>query len=243
MMTESAGTLSSRTTRHGKKAWSRWKGVSVFSSASMLHKLTDSFRFWLRRTRSIARDQSSRDVPKYRFPARVQYCNSQGCLYLLVPNVCFVTPCVFIQLINRCYLVTHAHLDHTLSLILLSGSVPPRPEIASHPQPPIPPSATDTKVTYRSKVKAKNEAKTCVPVFGTKETLERLSSAYGGGLWPELGHWANWQSDPDRKQTQGRTRGRKRKALDLVDEDKDSIKNSCGVALTPYVYLLAGDQS
>lgn len=242
-MTESTGTLSSRTTRRGRKAWSRWKGVSVFSSASMLHKLTDSFRFWLGGARSIARDQGQRDVPKHRFPARIQYRNSQGCLHLLVPNVCHLTRCVGVQLTSRCYLVTHAHLDHTLSLILLSGSVPPRPEIASHPQPPIPPSATDTKVTYKSKGKAKNEAKTCVPVFGTKETLERLASAYGGGLWPELGHWANWQSDPDRKQTQGRTRGRKRKALDLVDEEKDSIKNSCGVALTPCVYLFAGDHS
>ncbi|RYF46046.1 MAG: hypothetical protein EOO38_14880, partial [Cytophagaceae bacterium] len=74
-----------------------------------------------------------------------------------------------IKLMIRCYLVTHAHLDHVLSLIMLSGSVPPRPKIAKHSQPPIPPTIPiDTRLPPLTKGKAKNEAKAVVPVFGTK---------------------------------------------------------------------------
>lgn len=92
-----------------------------------------------------------------------------------------------------------------------------------------------------TKGKAKNEAKAVVPVFGTKETLERLSSAYGGGLWPELGHWASWQvterkQQEDKKEEDqkegGRTRSKKRKAAVLV-EDVQPSTSACGVALTP----------
>ncbi|KAK4684208.1 hypothetical protein P7C73_g5988, partial [Tremellales sp. Uapishka_1] len=63
----------------------------------------------------------------------------------------------------RCYLLTHAHLDHALSLILLSGSIPPRRET--------------TAPAVRT------------PVYATKETLSKLALAYGGTLWPELGKW------------------------------------------------------
>jgi hypothetical protein len=137
------------------------------------------------------------------------------------------------KLIVRCYLITHAHLDHTLSLILLSGSVPPRPSIARHPQPPIPPKPAGIP---KANKKATNDAKTCVPVFGTKETLDRLSSAYGGGLWPELGHWANWRVTEEPKLPEGRTRSKKRKVEVSPVKGGDGIPpNTCGVALTPYV--------
>jgi len=120
---------------------------------------------------------------------------------------------------------------------MLSGSVPPRPTIANHSQPPIPPKIPiDTNLPPKGSGKAPNEAKAVVPVFGTKETLERLASAYGGGLWPELGHWASWQVT-ERKQDEGKTRSKKRKAATLV-EKVEPATNACGVALTPYVQHL-----
>lgn len=70
----------------------------------------------------------------------------------------------------RCYLITHAHLDHALSLIMLSGSIPPR--------------------HTRSKDSTAPPVPACIPVYATKDTLHNLAEAYGGGLWPELGQWA-----------------------------------------------------
>ncbi|ORY26323.1 low-affinity phosphodiesterase [Naematelia encephala] len=81
-----------------------------------------------------------------------------------------------------CYLVTHAHLDHALSLIMLSGSVPPRPKDAAHFQAPlsaITPPAPEYALTSPR-----------LPVYGTRRTLEKLAVVYGGDLWPELGSWA-----------------------------------------------------
>lgn len=136
----------------------------------------------------------------------------------------------------RCYLVTHAHLDHTLSLILLSGSVPPRPSLIEHPQPPLHPSDDLIKPDRTARI-SKNNPKAIVPVFGTKETLDRLSMAYGGGLWPELGHWADWQVGDVRPLRPlapiGKDRRKKRKVETNETSDDQTAANACGVALTP----------
>jgi hypothetical protein len=186
-------------------------------------------RFWPRGFSDFTRKQREGDVSKRQLSTRVQYCNLESCLPILLPNVNYSRQP---GLTNRCYLVTHAHLDHTLSLIMLSGSVPPRPTIAKHPQPPIPPNIPlDLTLPPKGKGRAKNEAKAVVPVFGTRETLERLASAYGGGLWPELGHWASWRVT-ERKEDEGKTRSRKRKAAVLAEKVEPST-SACGVALTP----------
>jgi hypothetical protein len=134
-------------------------------------------------------------------------------------------------LISRCYLITHAHLDHALSLILLSGSLPPRPSRTSPGQATSEPSRdseTKTSTTSSEKGKAGNGTNDSVPVFGTRETLEKLAMAYGGGLWPELGHWhAGEQSVP-----RASTRGKKRK-VDVVEEIEVPPKEKIGVVLTP----------
>ena len=115
---------------------------------------------------------------------------------------------------------------------MLSGSVPPRPTVAKHAQPPIPPKIpVELELPYEGKGKAKNIAKAVVPVFGTRETLERLGPAYGGGLWPELGHWASWKVT-ENEQQDGKTRSRKRKAAVLVEKVAPAT-SACGVALTP----------
>ena len=186
-------------------------------------------RFWARGTSNSTRKQREGDVSERQLSLGIQYSNSESCLPIFIPNVNGPRQP---ELMNRCYLITHAHLDHTLSLIMLSGSVPPRPTIAKHPQPPIPPKfPIDFALPYEGKGKAKNEAKSVVPVFGTRETLERLASAYGGGLWPELGHWASWRVT-ERKEDEGKTRSRKRKAAVLVENVEPST-SACGVALTP----------
>ncbi|GMK55203.1 hypothetical protein CspeluHIS016_0202590 [Cutaneotrichosporon spelunceum] len=85
-----------------------------------------------------------------------------------------------------CYLITHAHLDHAVSLILLSGSIPCKPNRNSrillnhdllNPSEAIP-DETAPPVPAR------------IPVYAIQETLDNLAKAYGGGLWPELGAWA-----------------------------------------------------
>lgn len=143
-------------------------------------------------------------------------------------------------LTGSCYLVTHAHLDHTLSLILLSGSVPPRPTLVTHPQPPLYPTGKLEKIEQEVQDKeaagrrAKNNPKAIVPVFGTQETLDRLSMAYGGGLWPELGHWAHWQVGNVKPVGPiARERRKKRKIDKNVTLDEQPPANTCGVALTP----------
>lgn len=82
----------------------------------------------------------------------------------------------------RGYLITHAHLDHVQSLIMLTGSAPPRPNLAastcasvSQPLPPL-----------------------CPIVYGTTGTLEKLSTAYTGQIWPELVAWVPGHNE-DRK--------------------------------------------
>ena len=102
---------------------------------------------------------------------------------------------------------------------MMSGSVPPRPEAIQHPQPPLG-IANDVSDTPKPEP---NAAQARVPVYGTQETLERLSSAYGGGLWPELGHWANTDDEL----------GGQRKRRRVVKPKKT---DGCGVVLTPYAH-------
>lgn len=108
-------------------------------------------------------------VPGRRLSAVVLDPRAQGGLHLLVLDVTGLQESAD----PRCYLITHAHLDHAMSLIMLSGSVPPRhfPEgTEDETVPPVP---------------------SRIPVYGTKATLDNLAEAYGGGLWPELGQWAS----------------------------------------------------
>jgi hypothetical protein len=61
--------------------------------------------------------------------------------------------------------------------------------------------------------------------------------AYGGGLWPELGHWAHWQVGEVKPVGPlapfGRDRRKKRKVESNVAVDDQTAANACGVALTP----------
>ena len=62
---------------------------------------------------------------------------------------------------------------------MLTGSLPPKPtqpDLSSLPIAMAPMNPT-------------SGAAPRPPVYGTKGTLETLASAYGGGLWPELGSW------------------------------------------------------
>ncbi|WWD03318.1 hypothetical protein V865_001369 [Kwoniella europaea PYCC6329] len=124
-----------------------------------------------------------------------------------------------------CYLITHAHLDHVGSLIMLSGSVPPKS--AQHTQPP-----TDTNNASPHKSNNQTKAATAAAathpkphVYGTRKTLEQLSQAYQGGLWPELGSWV-----PDREGDRPHHSGRKKRKIDGAG---DSGKNGLGLVNGP----------
>jgi hypothetical protein len=77
----------------------------------------------------------------------------------------------------RCYLVTHAHLDHVLSLILATGSLPPR----QHPLYPY---------LRNSSYGGTPIAPVRMPIYAQRPVLNRLSTAFRGDIWPELGDWA-----------------------------------------------------
>lgn len=105
--------------------------------------------------------------------------------------------------LRRCYLISHAHLDHAVSLVLLSGSIPPRQPL-SQPEP-------------GGKLAEQPMKDTRIPVYAMRATLENLSKAYGGGLWPELGTWA---SEPER----GRSgRLRKRRKTDKEHDEGEGV--------------------
>ena len=72
---------------------------------------------------------------------------------------------------------------------MLTGSVPTRVPRLSHPQPPLSAILEGSPPDVR-RGPAKGPSIPRPPVYGTRETLERLAAAYGGGLWPELGSWA-----------------------------------------------------
>ncbi|ORX35621.1 cyclic-AMP phosphodiesterase [Kockovaella imperatae] len=92
-----------------------------------------------------------------------------------------------------CYLITHAHLDHVQSLILFSGSMPPRgqPPDASILSPPLTSKAHSSDDDASSDKDDATPAPSRMPVrvLGAKPTLDRLSLAYGGELWPEIADW------------------------------------------------------
>ena len=66
----------------------------------------------------------------------------------------------------RCYLLSHAHLDHCTSMVLSAGSLPRRP--------------------YYSHGAGPSNLSPGLPVYGFRASLETLSTAFRGGLWPEL---------------------------------------------------------
>ncbi|KAK8864671.1 hypothetical protein IAR55_001922 [Kwoniella newhampshirensis] len=78
-----------------------------------------------------------------------------------------------------CYLITHAHLDHVQSLIMMSGSMPPRHSV--QPKLPLISSTSESVVV---------PPRPCPPIFGTRSTLEKLAMVYGGQIWPEIAIWA-----------------------------------------------------
>lgn len=176
---------------------------------------------------NLTRDQGEGNVSSCQLSKGLRFTNPQSRLHIFIPHVCRTHQNSFLgKLMNsyRCYLITHAHLDHTLSLIMLSGSVPPRPPIAAYAQPPITP-ISDQGVDEPKHGRERNAPQARVPVFGTKETLERLSLAYGGGLWPELGQWA-----PDSQHSAGRVGTRKRRK---VQKEPHAKTDGCGVVLSP----------
>jgi len=69
------------------------------------------------------------------------------------------------------------------------------------------------------------------PVYAARKTLEQLSIAYGGQLWPELGIWA--AEGGGKKAIK-----RKRVGADLsrTDEDHSQTDEGPGVLFNPYVF-------
>ncbi|WVQ99702.1 hypothetical protein IAU59_006843 [Kwoniella sp. CBS 9459] len=116
-----------------------------------------------------------------------------------------------------CYLITHAHLDHVGSLIMLSGSVPPRN--IEHTQPSK--ASTRDENSSDSTPPARDAAHPRPHVYGTRKTLEQLSQAYQGGLWPELGSWV-----PDREgESNDTASARKRRKLGTRSHDESHSRS------------------
>lgn len=76
-------------------------------------------------------------------------------------------------------MITHAHFDHTLSLVLATGSLP-NPLNTSHKDDP-----ADIDRTCPSTHSARR------PVYASLSTLEKLEKVYQGDVWPELGCWSD----------------------------------------------------
>ncbi|GHJ87842.1 hypothetical protein NliqN6_4244 [Naganishia liquefaciens] len=74
------------------------------------------------------------------------------------------------------YLITHAHFDHTLSLVLATGSLPNPPDLA--------PIHSLVDKTCPSSDLARR------PVYASLSSLHKISKIYQGDVWPELGCWA-----------------------------------------------------
>lgn len=126
---------------------------------------------------------------------------------------------------------------------MLSGSAPsrspPTPKAVGPNVPPTPPATSRIPVrNLEDRVDAKDHAcseesslasnvdsdpqakatrstpASRIPVYGTQETLERLSAAYGGGLWPELGAWDRTKGVSDDDQLdEGVKSGKRRKLM------------------------------
>lgn len=71
-----------------------------------------------------------------------------------------------------CQLITHAHFDHILAMVLATGSLPPRS------LPPYPPGSLPSDKPVR------------IQVYAQRNVLEKISTVYDGEVWPELGAWA-----------------------------------------------------
>ena len=107
---------------------------------------------------------------------------------------------------------------------MLTGSVPPRPALPSVHQPPLP--ALPIGLGTTSLKPTVGPAAPRPPVYATRETLERLAAAYGGGLWPELGSWAVQDKDG---------RGRPEKGAVSARGLVEDVNNAVGVVFSPYV--------
>lgn len=70
-----------------------------------------------------------------------------------------------------CQLITHAHFDHILAMVLATGSLPPRS------LPPYPPGSLPSDKPVR------------IQVYAQRNVLEKISTVYDGEVWPELGAW------------------------------------------------------
>ncbi|WWC89016.1 uncharacterized protein L201_003934 [Kwoniella dendrophila CBS 6074] len=119
-----------------------------------------------------------------------------------------------------CYLITHAHLDHVGSLIMLSGSVPAR--AVEHHQAPttsISPSKTMNQHTNKQPDHPRPH------VYGTRITLEQLSQAYQGGLWPELGSWVPNREGEDKQNHNNSRKKRKVEGKGKIGGE-DNLVNS-----------------
>lgn len=97
-----------------------------------------------------------------------------------------------------------------MSLIVLSGSVPPRDQTACK-------SKAEQKNTDASPLPSR------IPVYATRDTLKNLQQAYAGGLWPEL---ANWESDSDLAQEVNSNGVRKRRRIRRPSESGAGAKFS-----------------
>jgi hypothetical protein len=90
------------------------------------------------------------------------------------------------------YLITHAHFDHTLSLVLATGSLPN----------PLTPPATDNPAEINRTCPSVHSARR--PVYASLGTLEKLDKVYQGDVWPELGCWSDpFRSDKRRSSMRG----------------------------------------
>jgi hypothetical protein len=122
-------------------------------------------------------------------------------------------------------------MDHCLSLIMLSGSVPPR-LLPYHQTPPTPPP-TSTGSTHILKV---TPAPPRPPIYGTKKTLDRLAKAYHGELWPELGMWAEERLGEDTDSKKSSSKGYSKGKGKRKRGEGEEATGGAGVLFSPYVF-------
>ena len=203
----------------------------------------DLHRLWSRCFGCFARNTTAyRSLSSSHLSRHPQHTGSTSCVHLLVPNVgpppfAFTSIFSFRHLLAvswcgsadlcRCYLITHAHLDHCLSLILLSGSVPPRPTLVDSTQPNSPAlNSNPFSSSAKHSMAPPPPSLPRTPVYATKETLQRLALVFGGDLWPELGTWApsksstgtrtnaNYDQEYDKEEGADGEVGRKKRKVD-----------------------------
>lgn len=128
---------------------------------------------------------------------------------------------------------------------MLSGSIPPRPRLAEHYQAPLitpvissnaesQPAATPVAHPYSSSANDAAPPPNTLPrppVYGTRETLQRLAEAYDGGLWPELGCWSkDAKAEDEDKEEVGRKAKRRKtgKRAEVPQNGKDGEEKGNG---------------